>query len=157
MDFEDNRLAGKLGSAGGVRNVQYIGPYSRFTFYEQPKDKSIPNVLILSGPTVYAQQLLNQVTKDWPKNEELTIIGSDELDFPSGYSTIVGNWKIQDQTIMKAKRIISRSGYSTIMDLEVLKIDATLIPTHGQAEQEYLSKLHGIANRDKKKLYVRYS
>jgi len=37
--------------------------------------------------------------------------------------------------------IISRSGYSTIMDLVRLNKSAILIPTPGQTEQEYLAKL----------------
>ena len=39
-----------------------------------------------------------------------------------------------------AKRIIARSGYSTIMDLDALGLlaKAELIPTPGQSEQEYL-------------------
>ncbi len=35
--------------------------------------------------------------------------------------------------------IISRSGYSTIMDLVKLRRNAILVPTPGQTEQEYLS------------------
>ena len=44
--------------------------------------------------------------------------------------------------ILKADEIICRSGYSSIMDLHALgKLkNATLIPTPGQSEQEYLSE-----------------
>ena len=42
--------------------------------------------------------------------------------------------------LLGAKKIICRSGYSSIMDLEALKClhKAELIPTPGQTEQEYL-------------------
>ena len=42
-----------------------------------------------------------------------------------------------------AKKIIARSGYSTIMDLAVLGVldKAELIPTPGQSEQMYLASL----------------
>jgi len=40
----------------------------------------------------------------------------------------------------RSKLIISRSGYSTIMDLYVLGGKAMFIPTPGQPEQEYLAK-----------------
>ena len=40
----------------------------------------------------------------------------------------------------RAKMIISRSGYSTIMDLAVLGTRALIIPTPGQIEQEYLAR-----------------
>ena len=40
-----------------------------------------------------------------------------------------------------ARHIITRSGYSTIMDLEALGVlgKTELIPTPGQSEQEYLA------------------
>ena len=42
--------------------------------------------------------------------------------------------------INESKLIISRSGYSTIMDLEKLGVKVFFIPTPGQFEQEYLAK-----------------
>jgi hypothetical protein len=43
--------------------------------------------------------------------------------------------------LQTSTRIIARSGYSTIMDLEVLGVlhKAELHPTPGQSEQEYLA------------------
>jgi UDP-N-acetylglucosamine:LPS N-acetylglucosamine transferase len=40
---------------------------------------------------------------------------------------------------MKAEFILSRSGYSTIMDIAALQKKSILIPTPGQTEQEYLA------------------
>jgi predicted glycosyltransferase len=40
----------------------------------------------------------------------------------------------------KADIVVARCGYSTIMDLAVLKKKSILIPTPGQTEQEYLAK-----------------
>jgi len=40
--------------------------------------------------------------------------------------------------IMNAKQIVSRSGYSTVMDLLALNKTAIFVPTPGQTEQEYL-------------------
>ena len=42
--------------------------------------------------------------------------------------------------IEKADWVISRSGYSTILDLAKLQKKSILIPTPGQTEQEYLAK-----------------
>ena len=39
-----------------------------------------------------------------------------------------------------SESIISRSGYTTIMDLVSLNCTALLIPTPGQTEQEYLAE-----------------
>ena len=40
----------------------------------------------------------------------------------------------------KADWVISRSGYSTVMDLAKMQKKSILIPTPGQTEQEYLAK-----------------
>jgi len=42
----------------------------------------------------------------------------------------------------RAKVIISRSGYSTLMDLAELEKKALLVPTPSQLEQEYLARYH---------------
>ncbi len=42
--------------------------------------------------------------------------------------------------MLAAKHIVCRSGYSTIMDLQAVGRRAELIPTPGQAEQEYLAE-----------------
>jgi len=41
---------------------------------------------------------------------------------------------------VESELIISRSGYSTIMDLQKLQSNAIFVPTPGQTEQEYLAK-----------------
>jgi len=41
--------------------------------------------------------------------------------------------------LLSSKKIICRSGYSTIMDLVQLGVKAMLVPTPGQTEQEYLA------------------
>ncbi|MBQ0117405.1 MAG: glycosyltransferase [Flavobacterium sp.] len=51
-----------------------------------------------------------------------------------------------EQLILESKNIICRSGYSTLMDLNKLNKTGFLIPTPGQAEQEYLAAYY----RDKK-------
>jgi len=44
------------------------------------------------------------------------------------------------EMITRGKSIISRSGYSTIMELISLNCSALLVPTPGQTEQEYLAE-----------------
>jgi UDP-N-acetylglucosamine:LPS N-acetylglucosamine transferase len=49
----------------------------------------------------------------------------------------------QQQELMNRSRlIVSRSGYTTMMELAELGKKALLIPTPGQTEQEYLADLH---------------
>ncbi len=47
--------------------------------------------------------------------------------------------KEMNQVILDSEIILSRSGYSTIMDLAVLGKKAIFVPTPGQTEQEYLA------------------
>jgi UDP-N-acetylglucosamine:LPS N-acetylglucosamine transferase len=44
------------------------------------------------------------------------------------------------KVMLESSFIISRCGYSTVMDIMALKKKSILIPTPGQTEQEYLAK-----------------
>jgi predicted glycosyltransferase len=44
-----------------------------------------------------------------------------------------------NKEIAMAEYVISRSGYTTVMDLVKLKKKSILVPTPGQTEQEYLA------------------
>jgi UDP-N-acetylglucosamine:LPS N-acetylglucosamine transferase len=45
-----------------------------------------------------------------------------------------------NQKVNEASFVISRCGYSTVMDLAVLKKKSILVPTPGQTEQEELAR-----------------
>ena len=45
-----------------------------------------------------------------------------------------------NKKINEASVIISRCGYSTVMDLAILKRKSILVPTPGQTEQQYLAR-----------------
>lgn len=134
MDYSDNRLAGKLSEPKGFSNVSYIGPYSRFRNLGHVEKKG--EVLIASGPDIYAQQLIDEVYKPG-----MAVICSGHLKVPESAVRLSDNWIEQDKVISSAAHIISRSGYSTIMDQEFLSVASDLIPTPGQSEQIYLAEL----------------
>jgi UDP:flavonoid glycosyltransferase YjiC (YdhE family) len=138
MDFADSRLAGKLSRNTSLHSVDYIGPYSRFQLYPLVREKKAHQVLIASGPNVYAQKLVDEVCSE-RKEAQFKIIASDEVNVAEELK--VKGWKEQDKAILSASALISRSGYSTIMDLHFLQIPAELIPTPGQREQIYLADL----------------
>ena len=121
MDYPDSRLAGRLSRNEDLHSVDYIGPFSRFQLYEIPEIKTIEEVLIASGPQIYAQQLIDKTIKGIRPNQ-LRIIGNSGLNIPWKIEHISGSWRQSDEIIMKAKKIISHSGYSTLMDLHYLKI-----------------------------------
>ena len=141
MDFSDNRLAGNLSSNNDAFKARYIGPYSRFQFYDIPKEKTIDSVLVASGPVVYAQKLIDSELSRM-SNSNVAVIANEAINVPEGIVKVSDDWKKQDELILSAAKIVSRSGYSTIMDLHYLKIKSKLIPTPGQREQVYLCALH---------------
>jgi UDP-N-acetylglucosamine:LPS N-acetylglucosamine transferase len=136
MDTKESKLAGKLSATSGYNKVIYIGPYSRFMGKALKEDRDIDTVLIASGPDVYAQQLVDLYAKPG-----VTVVCADSIQTPPGVQRFSGNWLKQDELIRSANKIISRSGYSTIMDAQFLDASFKIIPTPGQREQEYLSSL----------------
>ncbi|GAB5416237.1 MAG: glycosyltransferase [Crocinitomicaceae bacterium] len=134
LDAANSRLSGKLTENIKDDRVLYIGAYSRFSIYEE-QQKLRDVVVVVSGPQVYAQQFADEMSRKYPK---AMFICPNEIHLDDSIERISGTWLEQDAVILQAKRLISRSGYSTIMDLEILKISAELHPTPGQAEQIYL-------------------
>ncbi len=138
MDDEQKRLAGTLSNP--VTLSSYIGFYSRFQGQEV---LAVPGKIvgIVSGPEPYSEQFFHQILEQYG-NENLTLI-SPKLytHVPENVTTIISDWKTADLAIASAETIISRNGYSTLMDLQFLNKNAILIPTPGQLEQEYLDSL----------------
>lgn len=148
-DYPDHRLSGKLSMNNSFKsNSYFIGPLSRF-YRTNGKKKNIDLVIVLSGPDEYALEFAHRL---FSKRINLTgvIIGKEsllnQLTLPSNLKPVNSfNWKICDDYISSARNLVSACGYSTLMDLEFLKCSASLLPTKGQVEQEYLFNLH--ANR----------
>ena len=147
MDFADSRLAGELSRNKKSLPVEYIGPYSRFMNYDLPVVKNNTTVVIASGPLIYAQLFLgNQLNKSSP-NDNVVVVAPKKVVSPNEILRISNNWLEQDQVILNAQKIISNTGYTTIMDLFFLKAECELYSTKGQSEQEYLFTLHGEKNK----------
>jgi len=133
-------------------NAHFIGILSRF----QQLKNIIPNytyqtVMVLSGPepqrTIFEEQLTEKFSKDAAKS--LMIQGlpqKKQTSLQVGSLTKVSHLSTQEMAsiLTGAKKIIARSGYSTIMDLQTLDClsKAILVPTPGQTEQIYLAELH---------------
>jgi UDP:flavonoid glycosyltransferase YjiC (YdhE family) len=145
-DSKDSSFAGNLSKNKEHFNVTYIGNLSRFSLYEKIPEKTIDKVIILSGPAIYAKVFLQeQLLTEFPEEQSVVIIASQEIVDLGQNSTVKiqasTDWKACDQLILKAKKIVARSGYSTLMDLVELKTPFQITPTPGQREQEYLFDL----------------
>jgi UDP-N-acetylglucosamine:LPS N-acetylglucosamine transferase len=83
--------------------------------------------------------------EEMPKGTVITLGKTENLsEFRKGDALIYTylQKKERESVMNRAKLILSRSGYSTIMDLAVLGKKAIFVPTPGQTEQEYLSRYH---------------
>ena len=145
-DSKDSSFAGDLSKKKEHFNATYIGILSRFSVYEKIPEKTIDQVIILSGPSIYAKVFLQeQLLIQFHEEQKIVIIASQEIADLNQNSKVKiessTDWKACDQLILSAKKIVARSGYSTLMDLVELKTPFQITPTPGQREQEYLFDL----------------
>jgi len=145
-----NDLAGELSHPKVLPHtpVKYLGPLSRFE--KITVEKKYDLLVILSGPepqrTIF-EDLMIAALKTFAGTAMLVrgLPGSAENDDINSISnsrvTPVDHLSATalNQVIQQSKMIISRSGYTTIMDLVKLQQKAILVPTPGQTEQEYLA------------------
>lgn len=130
------------------QRTYYIGPLSRFRKLSNVK-KGYDLIAILSGPepqrTILEDLVLTQLrTKSIKALVVRGIPGADsETTITKGISTVSHlSSEELNRAILSAEVVLSRPGYSTIMDLAVLGSRAIFIPTPGQTEQEYLASLY---------------
>ena len=139
-------LAGELShpSAKPVTPVQYIGWLSAIKKEALPV--SNPVLLLLSGPepqrTIFENMLLQQL--DQIKQAVILVRGlpSATAPLPPRNGLTVYNYlsgQQLQQVINASAVIVSRAGYSTLMDILPLEKKCIVVATPGQAEQEYLA------------------
>lgn len=138
-------LSGKLGHINGQPfPIEYIGPLSRMKKKEVPL--TIDILALLSGPEPQRTLLEKKVLQELQKSDQKIVVVQGKMEAKQirrteGNIQII-NFALSDELedlINRSRLIISRSGYSTIMDLAHLHKKAHLIPTPGQYEQRYLA------------------
>ena len=144
-DSDKHQLSGQLSMVENTPfNCQFTGALSRFKILEKTEDIDV--LAIVSGPEpqrsmfeeLLKQQLLDSQLKAvlvLGKTEEQKEEQIDNLKIVSHL-----NAKALNQAMMNANVVISRSGYSTVMDIAKLNKKAIFVPTPGQTEQLYLAK-----------------
>ena len=159
-DYEDlnHSLAGEL-SHPKMRKYEnekmskwlYLGPLSRFEnsrSRDLETSKGYDIVAVLSGLEPHRTLLEQEIIARYQGSSESVLIVQGLMNRPNmrfkraNITTVPYlNDRELAQAMLQAKRIIARSGYSTIMDLAALGLlqKAELIPTPGQPEQEYLA------------------
>jgi uncharacterized protein (TIGR00661 family) len=156
-DFEgENNLSGDLSHlTNQPEKTRFLGPLSRFQFIEEISRtrlenelKDLPEILVLlSGPEpqrsilekIICEQGLELDQKIWiiqGKTEQNLIKTQKNITLISSLTS--------DKfylALTKTPYIVSRSGYSSIMDYYTLGLkNVIMIPTPGQTEQEYLGE-----------------
>ncbi len=147
-DVKDgNGLAGELSHPGVLPRIpiHYLGVLSRIKL-QTAATNPIKLLILLSGPEPQRTLLEQQLTKDLHLlGQHIVIIkGLPERGIEVQKMGAIHLYNhlpslpLQD-TINRSEIIISRPGYSTIMDLLPLGKKCIFIPTPGQSEQEYLA------------------
>ena len=144
--IETKNLSGKLGHIERYQNsVKYLGPLSRFRKLDIKIKYNL--LVLLSGPEPQRTFLEDKLLKDlkFYKGSVLFIKGKIEaLQQKEIRGTmVIYNFMTSTElevAINQSNLILSRSGYTTIMDLAKLEKKAFFIPTPGQFEQAYLAE-----------------
>lgn len=141
VDEKEINLAGELSNSINLKiPFQYIGLLSRFKKHLLPIKYDF--LIIVSGPHPENSIFLNEVEEVF-KEIQLRIaivstvksnVNLEHVDYFYNASTN----KLND-LVNETETIISKSGYTTLMELSSLDKKAILIPTKGQFEQEYLA------------------
>jgi len=145
-DYEENSLSGDLSHKLRYfkkEKIEYIGILSDFEKIET--DEDIDYLFSISGPeptrTMLEEKLFSQI--HLLKGNIAVALGK-----PDKYTKeVIGNTVIysylekkrRDELMNRAKIVVSRSGYTTVMDVAEIDKKALFIPTPGQTEQLYLA------------------
>ncbi len=141
-------LAGRLSHPSRLpRNARYIGWLSQLSVPRSPTESYV--LILLSGPEPQRSMLSDLLWKQAADLREpiVFIEGRPEAirtEVPGHIRHIPQADASELQPLLEAARIVvCRSGYSSLMDLVLLRKRAILIPTPGQTEQEYLARRLG--------------
>jgi len=148
-DYEKDSLSGDLSHnlrfKEGKR-IEYIGIITDLKRKDVKQD--VDYFISMSGPepprTVLEKKILSQIgqldgrivmARGRPET-----MGIDKLENVEMHEFL--DRHEQENIMNRSRMIITRSGYTTMMELVALRKKALLIPTPGQTEQEYLSAYH---------------
>jgi len=139
-------LSGKLGHVLNLSlPIKYIGLLSRMKRIDLQKKYDI--LLLLSGPEPQRTLLEEKLIAIFKGTKQTVLMVQgcvkrnqkmEQLKNITIYNYMVSGEL--EQAINESELVVSRSGYTTIMDLVALEKKAFFIPTPGQYEQEYLAE-----------------
>jgi hypothetical protein len=129
-------------------NTRFIGPLSRFWNQEASSIKEYDCLIMISGPEPKRSIFEKELIKTLPASlfEKVGII-SPKLFHEGFTSNVIDVFpQLSDpdfhSLISKSALLITRPGYTTVMDLLYTQTKPFFIPTKGQTEQEYLARYY---------------
>jgi uncharacterized protein (TIGR00661 family) len=139
-------LTGKLGHINDpTLKVRYLGPLSRMHTMSLPIQYDL--MIILSGPEPQRGMLEAHLTQEIKRFEGKIVFikgviepeqKKEQIENVTFYNFM--KTRQLEHTFNESKKVLCRSGYTTIMDLVKLNKKAFFIPTPGQYEQIYLAE-----------------
>ena len=147
-DFENFLpLAGTLSQNNEPHpsNIEYLGPFSRFSRCNVSLSYRYDLLVLISGPepqrTIFEKIILGQCNE---VNVKVALVRGLPGNIASLTTTNIEIFNHLDaeqlnKLICESEIVLCRSGYTTIMDLVKLRKKMIVVPTPGQAEQEYLA------------------
>ncbi|WP_317167155.1 glycosyltransferase [Winogradskyella ludwigii] len=146
-DYKDEKnLSGTLGHVENFdASINYLGPLSRFE--KQDLKIKYQLLVILSGPepqrTFLEEKLMIELKSYQGNICFIKGVVEDQQTKIEDKNMTIYNYMTSTElqtALNESDMVLSRSGYTTIMDLAKLEKKVFFIPTPGQFEQEYLAK-----------------
>ena len=147
-------MAGGLSHPAPTANHAYIGPLSRWQVFSLPANPRKHLLVLLSGPEPLRTHLEKKLLVLLRRQQIPYVLVRGSLHAPAlpeekeaDIYPLADSGDLQ-KLFSSCRGVISRGGYSSVMDQQVLGIPWLMIPTNGQPEQEYLARqvkhAHGI-------------
>lgn len=149
-DYEGScNIAGSLSHPKKLpaTQVKYIGPLCRF--HKEENDKKYRWLILLSGPEPQRSLLENKIVSCLSeiKGPILIVRGKPQESENTCFALNRSDCKVvnhlttteMQQAFSQAEWVLSRAGYTTVMEILCLQKKSVLIPTPQQTEQEYLA------------------
>lgn len=131
----------------GNGRVEYLGILSSLSRRAVPQD--VDYFISISGPEPQRSIFERIVLAQAPQLEGRVVValgraGAPDSVLEGGRIAVHGylNRSRQEEMMNRARLVVSRSGYTTLMELAELGRRALVVPTPGQTEQEYLASYH---------------
>ena len=130
------------------RPLKFVGPLSRFAMLPltQSTEKDLGIVAVVSGVEPARSRFASRLSSVLPQipGKHVVILGkpaSSLKTWTAGNVTFYNHLPTQEfaDVISRAGWVISRGGYSTVMDMAVLGAKCIFVPTPGQYEQVVLA------------------